>query len=126
MEPKVIDKKIASDELFCLIDNGYYAHSKMAKLAIDVERGIIALGGEWHSDAEEVLTADGSQANDVWGVNFYPWNKPSERIVYTSLINLKPLVPHRKMEVTDPDIRHKIHDMITRLLLHDDETLPAE
>jgi hypothetical protein len=30
------------------------------KLAVDVERGILAGGGEWQADCEEVLLADGS------------------------------------------------------------------
>ncbi|MDP3735118.1 MAG: DUF5674 family protein [bacterium] len=124
MEPKLIREKVKPDELVRLIRDGLY--DTMAKLAVDVERGILAIGGEWHSDAEEVLTADGSQANNVWGVNFYPWKESRERIVYTSLINLKPLVPHRKMEITDLGMRTKIHDLVTRLLLYDDETLPAE
>ncbi len=124
MEPKLIREKIESDELVRIIHEGYY--EAMAKLAVDVERGVLALGGEWHSDAEEVLVADGSQSNNVWGANFYPWKTPRERIVYTSLINLKPMVPHRKMEVTDPIVREKMHDIITRLLLNDNETLPTE
>jgi len=124
MEPKLICEKIKPDELVRLIRDGLY--EGMAKLAVDIERGILALGGEWHSDAEEVLIADGSHANHVWGVNFYPWKEPRERIVYTSLINLKPLVPHRKMEVTDPGTRNKIHSIITQLLLHDETTLPTE
>ena len=124
MEPKVIHEKITQDQLISIVREGYY--ETMAKLAVDVERRILAIGGEWHSDAEEVLIADGSKAADVWGVNFYPWKEPRERIVYTSLINLKPVVPHRKMEVTDPATRNKIRDIITQLLLHDDETLPTE
>ena len=126
MEPNIIREKISPVELIRVIREGYYGSADMAKVAVDVERGILALGGEWHSDAEEVLTANGSDARQVWGVNFYPWRKPRERIVYTSLINLKPLVPHRKMDITDRGTREKIHAIVTRLLLHDDETLPAE
>ena len=126
MEPIIIREKISPAELIRIVREGYYGSADMAKAAVDVERGVLALGGEWHSDAEEVLTADGSDAREVWGVNFYPWREPRERIVYTSLINLKPLVPHRKMEITDVERRKQIHEIVTVLLLHDDETLPAE
>ena len=124
MEPKIVHEKITQEQLIHMTREGYYEN--MAKLAVDVEREILAIGGEWHSDAEEVLIADGSKATDVWGVNFYPWKASNERIVYTSLINLKPVVQHRKMEVTDRATRSKIHDIITQLLLDDKETLPAE
>ncbi len=31
------------------------------KLAVDVERGIVAGGGEWHADCEKVLLQNGSR-----------------------------------------------------------------
>lgn len=124
MEPKLIHEKIEREELAQIIREGYY--EGMVKLAVDVERGILALGGEWHSDAQEILIADGSEADDVWGANLYPWKEPRERIVYTSLINLKPAIPHRKTEITDSVLRKRIHESVTRLLLDDDEILPTE
>lgn len=124
MEPKLICEKILQNELVQAIRNGYY--EEMIKLAVDVERGTLALGGEWHSDAAEVLARDGSEANNVWGANLYPWEKADKRVVYTSLINLKPAIGHKKMEITDAALRKKIHVVIKNLLLNDDETLPTE
>jgi hypothetical protein len=37
------------------------------KLAVDVERNILAGGGEYHADCEEALLEDGSRQEDVWG-----------------------------------------------------------
>jgi hypothetical protein len=37
------------------------------KLAVDVERDILAGGGEYHADCEEVLLEDGSRQEDIWG-----------------------------------------------------------
>ena len=37
------------------------------KLAVDVQRGIAAGGGELHADCESVLLVDGSQQEDIWG-----------------------------------------------------------
>ena len=42
------------------------------KLAVDIERGILAGGGELHSDCEAVLLEDGSRQADVWGADWYP------------------------------------------------------
>jgi len=53
MEPKLIREKIEQKELVRMIREGYY--EGMVKLAVDVERGILALGGEWHSDADYEL-----------------------------------------------------------------------
>lgn len=124
MESKLIHEKVMPLELARMVREGYY--DGMIKLAVDVERGALAVGGEWHSDAAEVLAKDGSEGNNVWGANLYPWKKPQERVVYTSLINLKPAIEHKKTEVIDPGLRARIRDIITRLLLRDDETLPTD
>ncbi len=38
------------------------------KLAVDIRRGILAGGGAMHADCEAVLLEDGSQQEDVWGM----------------------------------------------------------
>jgi hypothetical protein len=40
------------------------------KLVVDVERGILAGGGELHADCEKVLLRDGSRQQDVWGADW--------------------------------------------------------
>lgn len=48
------------------------------KLAVDVERTLLAGGGEYHADCEEVLLEDGSRQEDIWvqtGIpNIEKWN----------------------------------------------------
>lgn len=36
------------------------------KLAVDVERGVLAGGGEYHADCEEILLEDGSLQENIW------------------------------------------------------------
>jgi len=43
----------------------------MVKAVVDVERRVMAIGGELHSDEEAVLIEDGSAQPNVWGVNLY-------------------------------------------------------
>lgn len=45
------------------------------KLAVDVEREIVAGGGEWHADCEKVLLENGSRQEDIWGADWYPNEK---------------------------------------------------
>jgi hypothetical protein len=42
------------------------------KLAVDVDRAILAGGGELHADCEQVLLMDGSEQANVWGADWYP------------------------------------------------------
>ncbi|OHA62147.1 MAG: hypothetical protein A2748_01580 [Candidatus Wildermuthbacteria bacterium RIFCSPHIGHO2_01_FULL_45_20] len=96
----------------------------MVKIDVDIEREILTIGGEWHSEGDELLSEeDGYKSTNVWGCNFYPWNPPEKRIVFTSLINLKPSIGHRNMEVQDDQIKERMKGIIRSLLLDDNETL---
>jgi hypothetical protein len=57
------------------------------KLAVDVERNILAGGGEYHADCEEALLEDGSRQEDVWGADWYP---ESRTVRFGAPINIRP------------------------------------
>ncbi len=94
----------------------------MVKYVVDLERGVAAVGGELHADAEEVLLAGGSQQNDLWGANYYPGRGADACIEYTSLINIRPAQGNRSMLVQDIDLRRQIREL-TFALVGDGEPL---
>jgi len=83
------------------------------KLAIDVERGILAGGGEYHADCEEALLEDGSQQEDIWGADWYP---ESKKVEFIALINIRPRQGNRGMEIEDSNLRAKVEAIVRRLL----------
>ena len=83
------------------------------KLAIDVERDILAGGGEYHADCEEALLEDGSHQEDIWGADWYPESKTVE---FIALINIRPRQGNRGMEIEDPNLRAKVEAIVRRLL----------
>ena len=83
------------------------------KLAVDVERNILAGGGEYHADCEEALLEDGSRQEDIWGVDWYP---DSKKVAFGALINIRPHQDNRGMEIENPQLRAKIETIIRRLL----------
>ena len=89
----------------------------MAKFVVDVEKGILALGGEMHADCEEMLLRNGSKQEHLWGANLYPFREGDERIEYTSLINIRPSAGNRSMAIQDEAIKRKVKDAVERLLL---------
>ncbi len=93
----------------------------MIKYVVDVKREIIAIGGELHADAEEILIEDGSRQENLWGANFYLWNKYPGRIEYTALINIRPSQGNPGMEIMNEDIKEKIRIISEKLLLGSDE-----
>jgi len=83
------------------------------KLAVDVQRGILAGGGAMHADCESALLEDGSVQQDVWEADWYP---SSQQIAYESLSNIRPRQGSRSLEVTDPAIQARIAEIVRGLL----------
>ena len=82
------------------------------KLAVDVERKILAGGGEYHADCEEVLLEDGSRQEDVWGTDWYP---ASRAMGFGALINIRPEQNNRGMEIESAQLREKIEAIVRGL-----------
>ncbi|MCX7840527.1 MAG: DUF5674 family protein [Anaerolineae bacterium] len=79
------------------------------KLAVDVERGIVAGGGEWHADCEQVLLENGSRQEDIWGADWYP----EEKLVrFEALINIRPRQNNRTMTIQDPALCARIEEIV--------------
>ena len=110
MEIKIIKSKINSDELKKITKDNY---GDMIKGVCDIKRKIIALGGELHADAEAVLIDNGSISADLWGFNIYPEKQKPEHIEFTSLINIKPALGSRSIEIKDPKIQKQIQSIIS-------------
>ena len=88
----------------------------MVKFVADVERNVIAVGGELHADAEAVLLEEGSRQQDLWGANYYPGRGGDDCIEYTALINIRPSQGNPSMEIQDPGPRERVRDLTFRLI----------
>jgi len=109
MTIEIIRKPIALDNIKRLAEETF---GDMVKMVVDVERQIIAAGGELHSDAESVLLEDGSQQRNLWGINFFPGRPEGNRTEFVSLINIRPSQGNRGQEIEDPQIRQVIGDIM--------------
>ncbi|PIT93553.1 hypothetical protein COU00_03765 [Candidatus Falkowbacteria bacterium CG10_big_fil_rev_8_21_14_0_10_43_11] len=89
----------------------------MVKIVIDIKREIMAIGGEMHADAENLLLQDGSKQDDLWGANLYPDLPAEDFIEYKSLINIRPRVGNRLMEIGNEEIKEKIKKIINKLVV---------
>ncbi len=113
MEIKVIDAKIAKEEALRFIGHPF---EDMVKFVIDVRRGVMALGGSMHADAEAVLLRHSSSQSDLWGGNFFPNNPPESQIELHSLINIRPADKNRSLVVQDEGLARRIKDIAAHLL----------
>ena len=116
----VREDRVAAGELRRLV---LLYFEDMVKYVVDVERGVIGLGGEMHADAEQLLLEDGSRQADLWGANYYPGRGREGAVEYTSLINIRPAAGNRSMEIQDPALRERVRDL-TWALVGEGEPLP--
>ena len=86
------------------------------KAVVDVERGLMAIGGDLHADEEATLLDGGSDQRKLWGINLYPDLPLYQWVEFDSLINVRPSESNRSREVENPLIREKILAITARLV----------
>lgn len=80
----------------------------LVKAAVDVDRKLIAVDAELHSDLEALLLEDGSKQKNIWGINFYPDLEGDDFIEFDSMINMHPSQGNRSRGVDSKEMRNKI------------------
>jgi len=114
MEIKIVKDKISLEEVKKMASENF---GDMIKAVVDLKKEIIALGGELHADAEQVLLDDNSRQPDLWGINIYPDNVEEERIEFTSLINIRPQIGNRSVNIEIAEVKDKILKIIDKLII---------
>lgn len=89
----------------------------LVKGVVDVEREILALDAELHSDLEAMLLEEGSNQLDLWGINLYPALTGDAFLEFDSMINLRPAQGNKSRGVDDPIVRRKILAIIEKRIL---------
>lgn len=113
MPLRIIEQAITKTELKDLAKERF---GDMVKAVVDLEHGIMAIGGELHSDEEALLLEKGSKQENLWGINFYPDATSEEWIEFDSMINIRPSQGNRSRGVEDEAIRKKIITISDKLV----------
>ena len=111
--PRIVRDQLTRLELVTIASDQF---GDMVKAVVDVEREIMALGGELHSDEEALLLDDGSSQSDLWGINLYPSADEADWIEYDSMINVRPSQGNRTRGVEDAGLRAKIRRIVNELV----------
>ena len=110
---KIIDDKISVTDIKRTSEEMF---GNLVKAVVDVEKKIMAIGGELHSDEEALLLENGSRQQDLWGINIYPEIEGEGWIEFDSLINLRPSQGNRTRGIDKPEIREKITKIVNCLI----------
>lgn len=114
MEIRIIKDCITKNELAAIAQERF---GDMVKAVVDVEQGIMAIGGELHADEEALLLEQGSKQENLWGINIYHEKSNDEWIEYDSMINIRPGQGNRSRGVENPQIQVKIVKIVERLII---------
>ena len=86
----------------------------LVKAVVDVDRELLAVDAELHSDLEALLLENGSKQKDLWGINLYPEMQGGDFIEFDSMINMRPSQENRSRGVEDEETRRKIIEIIAK------------
>ena len=86
----------------------------MVKVVVDVERELVALDAELHSDIEALFLDDGSKQNSLWGINLYPDLWGDDFIEFDSMINMRPSQKNMSRGVDNQETREKIIKIVNK------------
>lgn len=110
---RILTRKINRKELEKIAKEIY---GDMVKFAVDIKKEIIALGGQLHADAEEKLLRKGSRSEDIWGANVYLDHPLKKKIEFNALINIKPGMGNRSLDIENPKVRKKIREIVNKFI----------
>ena len=86
----------------------------MVKAVVDVDRDVMAVDAELHSDLEALLLENGSKQKSIWGINLYPEMQGDDFIEFDSTINMRPSQDNRSRGVNKEEIRKKIAGIVAK------------
>ena len=111
---QVVEEKISIEELKEMSSKMF---GNLVKAVVDVEKNILVVDAELHSDQEAFLIESGSNQKNLWGINIYPDLSNEERIEFDSMINLRPSQGNSSRGVEDEEIQKKILDIVNSKII---------
>jgi len=112
---RLIEDKITNEDLKKMSEKMF---DGLVKAVVDIEKEIMVVDAELHSDQEDFLLQQGSEQNNLWGINFYPDQVGTDNwLEFDSMINLRPSQNNRSRSVESKEIREKIKKVIAKLVV---------
>lgn len=106
---QIVENKIS---IQALKDMSSKMFGNLVKAVVDVEKKILVIDSDLHSDEEAYLLKLGSKQENLWGINIYPELPVEERTEFDSMINLRPSQGNISRSVEDKKIQKKILDIV--------------
>ncbi len=106
----IVDRKITPEEF----EQVREVYNDYIKTVIDIEKNILAIGGEYHIDCEEVLTKSGSKLKNLFGGGY---RISTREVEYMAMSNFKPNMGKVTYEIMDENVRKKLKEITEKFLM---------
>jgi hypothetical protein len=108
---KILDNTVTAEELAEIAAGRF---GDLVKAVVDVDRQLIAIDAELHSDLEALLLESGSKQGDLWGINLYPKLKGEDFVEFDSIINMRPSRGNTSRGVENRATQNKIIGIVNK------------
>jgi len=112
-EIRILETPITKEELVTIQNEWGWEY---VKGVADIEKRIIAIGGEWHKEAALLLESRGSDRKNLWGFRLYTDKRGDEAIDYMSNINISPERGNEGRELIEESRRENIRSIASPLV----------
>jgi len=86
----------------------------LVKAVVDVQTGLVAIDAELHSDLEALLLENGSEQQNLWGINVYPDMEDDDFVEFDSMINMRPSQGNISRGIDDNKIQGRIVEIVNK------------
>mgnify|MGYP003396177472 CR=1 FL=1 len=108
---KIITQSVTLNEIKAM---AVATFGDLVKAVVDIERELIAVDAELHSDLEALLLEDGSKQKSLWGINLYPEIAGADFVEFDSMINMRPSQGNRSRGIENEEMRKKIIEIVAK------------
>jgi len=112
---QIVNKKITLDELKKMSQKMF---NQLVKAVVDIKNGIMVVDAGLHAEEEDLLLENGSEQQDLWGINLYPEKFGTDTFIeFDSLINIRPSWGNNSRSVENLEIQESIINTVNKLVM---------
>lgn len=89
----------------------------LVKAVVDLKKDIMVVDAAMHADEEKLLLDQGSNQQDLWGINLYPELSGDDFIEFDSMINIRPSQGNRSRTIENKEVRDQVIKLVNKLII---------
>lgn len=88
-------------------------YGTIVKADVDIAKNVVIVDMDMHFDGEQELLEQGSNQQDIWGINFHPAKYDTDEFVeFDSMINIRPAQGNMSRDVESIEVRKQILEIV--------------